>query len=182
MSMPATRYFTAEDVRALPDDRNRYETVHGELLVTPAPAGRHQRVLDRLQFVIMNYLALHGIEDMIRSPADLSWGTPDTLVQPDFFVADCSAFNQSFRWDDIRTVHLVVEVVSPSSAVSDRGTKRRLYQEHGVSQYWVIDHDLRQVEVWTPDGLFPAVERERLAWRHPAVEGECFVELERLFR
>ena len=28
---------TAELVRTLPDDGNRYETVHGELLVTPAP-------------------------------------------------------------------------------------------------------------------------------------------------
>jgi Uma2 family endonuclease len=181
MSMPATDYFTADDVRALPDDRNRYETVHGDLLVTPAPGGLHQRVLDRLQFVIANYLALHHIEDLVRSPADLSWGSADTLVQPDLFVADCSAFNQSFRWDDIRDVHLVVEVVSPSSAVSDRGAKRRLYQEHAVSQYWVIDNDQRHVEIWTPHALFPVIERERLVWRHPAITDDCVVELARIF-
>jgi hypothetical protein len=37
MGMAAPTYFTADMVRALPDDGNRYETVHGELLVTPAP-------------------------------------------------------------------------------------------------------------------------------------------------
>jgi len=37
MSMPAICYYTADMVRELPDDGNRYETVHGELLVTPAP-------------------------------------------------------------------------------------------------------------------------------------------------
>lgn len=151
MSMPATSYFTAADVRALPDDRNRYETVHGDLPVTPAPSGLHQRVLDRLHLALGSYLASRGIEDLVRSPADLSWGSADTLVQPDLFVADCAAFNESFRWDDIRSVYLVVEVVSPSSAISDRGSKRRLDQEHRVSEYWIVDHELRQIEVWTPD-------------------------------
>src|SRR5881397_1368001 len=37
MGMVAPLYYTAEMVRTLPEDRNRYETVHGELLVTPPP-------------------------------------------------------------------------------------------------------------------------------------------------
>ena len=41
MSMPLAKYYTADDVRASPDDGIRYETVHGELLMTPAPGGRH---------------------------------------------------------------------------------------------------------------------------------------------
>ena len=36
----AVTYYTADMVRALPDDGKRYETVHGELLVTPAPSVR----------------------------------------------------------------------------------------------------------------------------------------------
>ena len=48
MAMPLATYFSADAVRALPDDGNRYETVHGELLVTPAPGGFHQLVLIRL--------------------------------------------------------------------------------------------------------------------------------------
>ena len=41
MGMAAPIYYTAEMVRALPDDANRYEVVHGELLVTPAVRGPH---------------------------------------------------------------------------------------------------------------------------------------------
>ena len=37
MGMAVPIYYSAEMVRALPDDGNRYETVRGELLVTPAP-------------------------------------------------------------------------------------------------------------------------------------------------
>jgi hypothetical protein len=36
MGMAAPIYHTAEQVRAFPEDGNRYEVVHGELLVTPA--------------------------------------------------------------------------------------------------------------------------------------------------
>ena len=36
MGMAAPVYYTADMVRALPDDGNRYEVVYGEVLVTPA--------------------------------------------------------------------------------------------------------------------------------------------------
>jgi Uma2 family endonuclease len=85
-------------------------------------------------------------------------------------------------WSDIRTLHLVVEILSPSSVKADRFTKRRLYQEQRIPTYWVVDIDNQQVETWTPEALFPAVERERLTWRHPATATDCVIELPRLFR
>ena len=56
MGMAAPIYYTADMVRALPDDGNRYETVHGELLVTPAPRMWHQIVVERLRDVLRAYL------------------------------------------------------------------------------------------------------------------------------
>ena len=73
------------------------------------------------------------------------------------------------------------EILSPSSLRADRFTKRRLYQEQRVAAYWVADIDHQQVEVWTPEALFPAVERERLTWRHPDAATACTVELKTLF-
>ena len=178
--MPLPSYFTADDVRALPEDGNRYETVHGELLVTPAPGGRHQFVLARLFRVLDAYLTANGLEQLCWSPADISFGD-DTLVQPDLFVADLSVLKQTWDWKDVRTLYLAVEVVSPSSARSDRGVKRRLYQEQRIPAYWVVDIDQQRVEIWTPGAALPVIERERLVWRHPALETDCVVELGRLF-
>ena len=180
MSMPLMSYFTAAAVRALPDDGNRYETVRGELLVTPAPGGMHQYVLGHLEFAIRNYLAANGIDGALASPADISFDLDDTLVQPDLFVADLAAFKHGWRWASIRTLHLAIEVVSQSSAKADRVTKRRLYQEQRVAEYWVVDLDQRQVEVWVPDALFPRVERDRLVWRHPLLGESCSVDLLKL--
>jgi Uma2 family endonuclease len=181
MPMPLVSYFTAADVRALPDDGNRYETVHGELLVTPAPGGFHQLTLMRLIEVLAPYLRASGLEQLLASPADISW-SDDTLVQPDLFVADLAVFKRSGRWVDVRTLYLAIEIVSPTSARSDRFTKRRLYQEQRIPEYWVVDIDQRHVEVWTPDALFPVIERERLVWRHSSLTADCVVDLITLFR
>ena len=57
MAMPATPLlWTAEMVRALPEDGNRYEVVHGELLVSPAPRPWHQEVVWRLMRALHDYL------------------------------------------------------------------------------------------------------------------------------
>ena len=179
MSMPATLYHSAELVRHLPDDGNRYETVHGELLVTPAPRKAHQEVLGDLSFLLQVYLKGASIRGLLCSPADISWG-PDTLVQPDLFVADAEEMRGK-DWSDIQTLHLVVEILSPASVRADRFTKRRLYQEQRVATYWIVDIDHQQVETWTPAALFPVVERERLTWRHPAATTDCVIELKELF-
>lgn len=180
MSMPLARRYTADDVRTLPDDGNRYEVVHGVLLVTPAPGGFHQRVIGRLHLALGNYLGEHNVEDLLASPADISFDD-GTLVQPDLFVADCAAFNRTGDWRDLRTLSLAIEVVSPSSARADRGVKRRWYQEQRVAEYWVVDIDQRQIEIWAPDARVSVIARETVHWRHPAIAKECSIDVRRLF-
>ena len=180
MAMPLANYFSADAVRALPDDGNRYETVHGELLVTPAPGGFHQLVLTRLATTLGRYLEDHGLEALLTSPADISWG-PDTLVQPDLFIGDLAPLLRSGKWSDVRNLYLVIEIMSPSSVRADRFTKRRLYQEQRIPDYWVVDVERRLVEVWMPDALFPAVESAQLSWRHPDLDVDCAIDLTKLF-
>jgi len=181
MGMAAPVYYTAEMVRALPDDGQRHEVVHGELLVTPSPRELHQRALLRLVLALGKYLEQYPeVGALYTSPADISW-TPDTLVQPDLFVAALDEA-RSGDWSRFRTLLLAVEVLSPSSVRQDRFTKRRLYQEAGVATYWIVDADARAVEVWTPDALFPQVVTETLAW-HPIGATDAFaLGVETLFR
>lgn len=172
MGMAAPIYYTAEMVRALPDDGTRYEVVHGELLVTPAPRWLHQEVIRRLTTRLSAYLEVERAGHLVLSPADISWG-PDTLVQPDLFVVPLEQA-RTLDWTRITQLLLVVEVLSPSSRRADRFTKRLEYQRQQVPLYWIVDADERQVEVWAPDDTFPRFERERLVWR-PAGAGSPFV-------
>ena len=165
MGMAASLYYSAEMVRALPEDGNRYETVHGELLVTPAPRMPHQYVVTELLWRVRSYLEVQPVGRVLVSPADISWGREDVLVQPDVFVVSLEEARTN-AWARLKTLLLAIEVLSPSTTRADRFTKRRLYQEFRVPVYWVIDAEARAVEVWTPDATFPTVERERLLW-HP---------------
>ncbi len=180
MGMAAPLYHTAEMVRALPDDGNRYEVVYGELLVTPAPRLWHQKLVFRLASALDFYLRTERVGEMFTSPADISWG-PDVLVQPDVFVAD-RAQARTLEWSRVRDLLLVAEVLSPATARQDRFLKRRRYQDAGIPVYWIVDGDERQVEVWTPADAFPQFERERLTWHPPGAGQALVLPLEDLFR
>jgi len=180
MGMAVPTYWTAEMVRQLPDDGNRYEVVHGELLVTPAPRLDHQLLVTRVSLALGNYLALEPVGIVLTSPADISWGR-DVLVQPDVFVIPHNEA-RTRDWSRIRSLPLVVEVLSPSTARADRFTKRHRYQDAGVPLYWIVNGDEQRVEVWTPGAELPAIEADRLVW-HPAGAGQPFaLALAELFR
>ena len=180
MGMAAPLFHTAEMVRGLPDDGLRYETVHGELLMTPAPRAWHQIVLARLSLALGRYLERHPVGQILWSPADISWG-PDTLVQPDVFVVPWEEV-RPLAWDRIKHLLFVAEVLSASTARADRFTKRRLYQEVGIPAYWIVDADLQAVEVWTPGAAFPAIEDARVEWLPPGAPEPFVVSLPELFR
>jgi len=158
-----TRRWTAQEVMDLPSDGNRYEVVDGELLVTPAPAMRHQRVITRLMAKLTAYLdECSRLDTLFPGPADISWGH-DILVQPDILVATPAEITG--KWSDVKTLLLAVEVLSPSSVRHDRVVKRRAYQRHGVAAYWIVDPEAKLVEVWRPEDERPEIVTDALRWR-----------------
>jgi Uma2 family endonuclease len=179
-STPAARRYTVEEVYNLPADGNRYEVVHGELLVTPAPKTRHQAVIGRLHVALHAYLAPLGLsEGLFLGPADYFHGS-DVYVQPDLLVGLPEEISED--WRTVRHLRLVVEVLSPSSARSDRLVKRRAYQEAGVECYWVVDADRAVIEVWHPDDELPEIATRVLAWRATPEAPELQLDLTELFR
>ncbi len=181
MGMPqATEGWTAEMVRALPDDGNRYEVVDGELLVTPAPRLRHQEAVTELMFAVRPYVHGHGLGCALASPADIEFD-PRTLVQPDLFVAPLVAGRRPREWSEIKQLLLAVEVLSPSTARADRTVKRRRYQRHAVPQYWLVDLDARLVERWRPEDDRPEIVTDMLLWHPDQSVPPLEIELPRFF-
>jgi Uma2 family endonuclease len=180
MGMPTPAYYTAEMVRAFPEDGNKYELVYGELLVSPAPQPWHEVVQFRLRMAIAGYLQREPIGHLFGPLADISWDEA-VLVSPDILVVPLDEA-RTLDWAQMQHLMLIAEVLSPSTARFDRFTKRRRYQEADVPLYWIVDPDKHQVEVWTPTDSFPRFERERLLW-HPAGATESLlVELNQLFQ
>lgn len=175
MGMAAPTFYTAAMVRALPEDGNRYETVHGELFVTPAPRADHQYVIGKLFFLLESYLRRYPVGVVFMSPADISCDS-DVLVQPDLFVVDRDEA-RTLDWTRMRTLLLTVEVLSPSTRRGDRFTKRRAYQEHDVALYWIVDIEARAAEIWTPHATAPVRALDRLVWHPVGAEQPLIVPL-----
>ena len=176
MGMPQTdTRWTAEMVRALPDDGNRYELVSGALVVTPAPAPLHQSILAALFERMSPYLQHTGAGRVLWSPADLAFGE-DEILQPDLFVLPSSLPRGFRKWSEVSMLLLAVEVLSPSTARYDRILKRRRYQRAGVPEYWIVDPDARVVERWRPADERPEIASEILEWQplpdHPPLQLE----------
>ncbi len=164
MGMPqTTRFWTPDEVRALPADGRRYEVVAGELLVTPAPGFAHQEAVRLLILALSGYVERTNVGHAAFSPADLT-PEPGALVQPDAFVVGLVAGRRPRDWADIERLLLAIEVLSPSTARADRAVKRRLYQRAGVPEYWIVDLEARLVERWRPGDERPEIVTERLEW------------------
>jgi len=179
MGMPAV-YYTADMVRAIPEDRNKYELVYGELLVTPSPRVWHEVVQLRLWAALNSYVERECIGQAFCAHGDISWDE-DVLVSPDVFIVPLEEA-RTLDWRQMQHLLLIAEVLSPSSARYDRFTKRRRYQEAGVPLYWIIDADERQVEVWMPADTFPVFEREQLVWQPAGARAPLTMRLADLFR
>jgi Uma2 family endonuclease len=184
MAMPslAERYWTPDDVRALPDDGQRYECIDGELLVTPSPVPPHQLVLMRFVESLLPYVRAARIGEFLTSPADIEI-EPGSLVQPDLLVAVLHQPGTFLRtWAQVRTLALAVEILSPSTARNDRVKKRAFFQRAGVEEYWVVDLYARVVERWRPGIDRPEVISEVLRWHPTGASGPLEIDLPALFR
>ena len=178
MGMPAAPQdvTTLEEFFSLPEDNTRrHELLDGVYVVSPPPSYRHQRVVMELYLRLTP--ALDRRPDLLLFPVlgDIVLG-PRTVVQPDLFVIPKPA-SRDVQWRDVGRPVLAIEVLSPSTAVRDRGIKRQLYQEAGVPEYWIIDIDSRLVERWRPGDERPQILRERLAWQPPGSSDSFEIDL-----
>lgn len=139
---PERVVLTYADYLELPNDGKRYQLLDGELDVTPAPSTLHQRVVTNLLVFLELYVRRDRLGTVLVAPCDVLL-SDITVVQPDLlFVA--RERREIVRPEHVRGApDLVVEVVSPRTARTDREVKRQLYARYGVPHYWLIDPEQR---------------------------------------
>ena len=142
--------WTYSDLRLFPDDRNRYEIIDGELVVTPSPTTTHQKVSKRIQLALMLQVEGTGAGVVFDAPVDVILA--DTrVVQPDLLVVAAARRGIITERGIEGAPALVVEILSPSTLRTDRELKRKLYAAAGVAEYWLVDPVGHAVEVLVLD-------------------------------
>lgn len=178
MAMPiSVRRYTVADIDRFPNDGNRYELLDGVLLVTPMPSCAHQIIASRLQLHLMQAAMTDGAAHVV-SPGVITI-PPRLQLQPDILVYP-ARYSLESKWSEIDEHWLAVEVLSRSSRVYDRDTKRDAYLALGMREVWLVDRWQQFVEVSRARGPAELV-RDVLHWRVPTLGREVAISLADVF-
>jgi Uma2 family endonuclease len=154
VASPVTRRpppLTYDEYRVLPEDGKRYELMEGDLFVSPAPSTRHQTVSRRLQFALMQALEVPGLAQVFNAPCDVIF-EPTSVVQPDLVIVGAARAHIITARAIEGVPDVLVEILSPGGTDRDEHLKRRLYERHGVPEYWVVEPQHGFVTQWRMDG------------------------------
>ena len=150
MKTAPLKEWTYEEFMTLPEGGPyRYEIINGELFMTPSPTPRHQEISGNLFAFIWTFLRSNPLGKVFAAPCDVVFSQdPLQVAEPDLvFVAKAHA--SIITEKNIQGVpDLLVEILSPGTAATDRRVKRTLYERFGVPEYWIVDPKAETVQVF----------------------------------
>lgn len=130
----------------------KWELIEGfAYAMSPAPKPKHQAVAGNLHAELRAALKAASCKCKVYQPLDYKIAE-DTVLQPDLLVV-CKPIVKPYL--DFAP-QLVVEILSPATALKDRHTKYEIYRQQGIPYYILIEPDAETVEVFTlsADGVY----------------------------
>lgn len=121
------------------DEDARIELLEGELFDMAPIGSRHMSALNRLVYLF--YPARDKAIVSVQNPIDLATSEPE----PDFALLKPGNY-----WDQLPTVDdvLLLIEVAESSMQHDRERKIPVYGRCGITETWLVDVNVRQVEIY----------------------------------
>jgi Uma2 family endonuclease len=122
--------------------------------MTPPPAPLHNNAVSRLVRLLADYLTQSQDQGTLYVPRAGIVKGPNSWLEPDLFyvAAEAQAFADARYPQYLSTADLVIDVISPGSAIYDRNTKADTYAVLGVKELWLVDEALGIIEVRTLEG------------------------------
>lgn len=139
-----------KDYEAVASDFQIVEFIEGDIIVTPPPIISHQRILRKLFYALQQYLETNTIGEVFIAPTGVKLPSGEVL-EPDLMVILNE--RQDIISDSyiVGVPHIVIEILSPSTQHRDWGTKRKLYEKLGVTEYWLIDPEKPEGVIFRQD-------------------------------
>ncbi len=145
--------------------KERVEIIKGKIMaMSPAPNRLHQDISLKLTSKFLKVFPNDGCK-LYVAPFDVRFpdenGNIRTVVQPDLCVI-CDP-NKLDERGCLGAPDLVVEILSPGNSKREMKDKYELYQEYGVSEYWVVRPEERNIHIYVLEngryiGIAPVVE------------------------
>lgn len=147
---PSLQKITYEEYLALVESSDqRYELIDGDVYLLASPSFQHQVVVNEILWLFNNYFKKTSCQSL-TSPLDIrlfgfatKFEEDPNVVQPDIVVVCDQEKVRGTKYEGVPT--LIVEVLSPSTKGKDMAVKLQLYLKSGVSEYWLVDIEEKNV-------------------------------------
>ena len=141
------KMYTFEDILALPEGEHA-ELIDGEMFMMASPTRGHQDAVIWLATQIFNYISGKKGKCRVYASGFAVFPKKDNInyVEPDVTVV-CDRDKLDKRGCN-GAPELAIEIVLPSSIKMDYERKKKLYQESGVEEYWIVNLEKEQVKVY----------------------------------
>lgn len=153
---PLIKTYTLEEFWELPEppDHSKLELIAGVLYMTPPPGYLHNNAASRLGEILHEYRIASGDKGKIYFPRTGVMRGPNSWLEPDLFyvAAETNAYRDPNYPQYLTTADLVIEIISPSSAIYDRNTKADTYAALAVKELWLVDEASGIIELRTLEG------------------------------
>ncbi|MBR1397892.1 MAG: Uma2 family endonuclease [Selenomonadaceae bacterium] len=124
-------------------DERPYEIIDGEARMMASPSINHMRINSNIDFAFKKYLKGKTCESFINSNVYFNEDDhfiPDEMIVCNPDIVEENAING--------TPDLIVEILSPSTAKTDKNDKFLKYEKYGVKEYWIVDPKNKSVDVY----------------------------------
>jgi len=145
---PLVKTYTLDEFWQLPDppDGSKIELIAGVLYMSPPPGYTHDSIISRIIRLLTLHLESANLKGTLYVPRAAIWTGPNTYLEPDLFYVSAE-LEAKLDPNHRTTADLVIEVVSPDSAIYDRNTKADTYGALGIGELWLVDETKKTVEV-----------------------------------
>jgi Uma2 family endonuclease len=134
--------WSEDDYFALGETADKIELIDGSLIVSPRPSVSHQRIAFKLGLQLHHPATRAGLIVLPEINLQLAGGR---VVEPDLVIAEDVPLDR--RAIEAHEVKMVIEIVSPSNAGTDRLLKPALYASAGIGWYLRVEQPDGSVEL-----------------------------------
>ncbi len=141
------RRFTVEEYMKILEtgifEGERVELLNGIITIMSPISKKHRGIVAR----VLRLLNIHNLLDYFYSPQSSVILKDDSAPEPDILIAKAEASDYMDAPLLPKDVFLIVEVADSSLRI-DRKVKTALYADSGIQEYWIVNLQDHQIEVF----------------------------------
>jgi Uma2 family endonuclease len=148
LAVEKKKKYTVDDYMML-EEGAPFQLINYDLIMSPSPIPFHQVISHRVELAIGNFLVNKNDKGFfVSAPMDVMFDEGN-VVQPDILYIKEERVSEIVTETRIEGApDIIVEILSPSTAIYDLRQKKDIYEKYGVKEYIVIDPVSRNADLY----------------------------------